>query len=96
MANSPLPQAQLMQSLVDVVNTIGLKADYIRSHKKECARLTRRVKLLAPLFEELRESRQRISYKVFSALLDLEKALQSVNKLLQMCHDGSKLYLVSL
>jgi len=96
MRDHPLSQAQLIQSLIDVVNTIGLKGDYIKSHKKECASLTRRVKLLAPLFEELRESRQRISYQAFTALQDLDNALQSANKLLQMCHDGSKLYLVSL
>ncbi|XP_024401002.1 U-box domain-containing protein 13 isoform X1 [Physcomitrium patens] len=94
MADSHLSQVQLIQSLIDVVNTIGLKGDYIKSHKKECALLTRRVKLLAPLFEELRESRQKMSYKTCTALHDLEEALQSANKLLQMCHDGSKLYLV--
>lgn len=95
MGDGPLSQAQLIQSLIDVVNTIGLKGDYIKSHKKECASLTRRVKLLAPLFEELREARQRLSYQAFTALQDLEEALQAANKLLQMCHDGSRLYLVS-
>lgn len=96
MGDGPLSQAHLIQSLIDIANTIGLKGDYIKSHKKECASLTRRVKLLAPLFEELRESRQRISYQAFTALQGLEEALQSVNSLLQMCHDGSKLYLVSV
>jgi hypothetical protein len=89
MGDGPLSQAHLIQSLIDIANTIGLKGDYIKSHKKECASLTRRVKLLAPLFEELRESRQRISYQAFTALQGLEEALQSVNSLLQMCHDGS-------
>lgn len=95
MGDGPLSQSQLIQSLIDVVNTIGLKGDYIKSHKKECASLTRRVKLLAPLFEELRETRARLSYQAVTSLQDLEEALQAANKLLQMCHSGSKLYLVS-
>lgn len=88
-------QSQIVLSLVDVVNSICLKGDYIKSHKKECAVLTRRVKLLAPLFEELRETRARLSQQQITAFDALEKALQSANKLLQMCHSGSKLYLVS-
>lgn len=96
MGDGPLSQSQLIQSLIDVVNTIGLKGDYIKSHKKECASLTRRVKLLAPLFEELRETRARLSYQAVTSLQDLEEALQAANKLLQMCHSGSKLYLVSV
>jgi hypothetical protein len=89
-------QSQVVQSLIDLVNTIALKGDFIKSHKKECAALSRRVKLLVPLFEELRESRQRIPQTVLPCFYALEDALQSANKLLQMCHSGSKLYLVSL
>jgi len=88
-------QSLLVQSLIDLVNTIALKGDYIKSHKKECAALSRRVKLLVPFFEELRESRQCIPQSVVPCFLALEDALQSANKLLQMCHSGSKLYLVS-
>ncbi|CAK9206532.1 unnamed protein product [Sphagnum jensenii] len=84
----------VVQSLIDLVNTIALKGDFIKSHKKECAALSRRVKLLVPLFEELRESRQRIPQTVLPCFYALEDALQSANKLLQMCHSGSKLYLV--
>jgi hypothetical protein len=89
-------QSQVVQSLIDLVNTIALKGDFIKSHKKECAALSRRVKLLVPLFEELRESRQRIPQTVLPCFYELEDALQSANKLLQMCHSGSKLYLVRL
>ncbi|KAG6542127.1 hypothetical protein Mapa_016479 [Marchantia paleacea] len=84
----------LVQSLTDVVNGITQIGVYRRTHKKECANLTRRVKLLAPLFEEVKELKGPLPEDAIVCFNALEKALYFAKQLLLLCHDGSKLYLV--
>eukprot|EP00252_Welwitschia_mirabilis_P022592 TRINITY_DN6153_c0_g1_i1.p1 TRINITY_DN6153_c0_g1~~TRINITY_DN6153_c0_g1_i1.p1 ORF type:complete len:661 (+),score=133.53 TRINITY_DN6153_c0_g1_i1:300-2282(+) len=88
--------AQQIQYLMDLVNEIGCMGDYRRTHKKDCLALVRRIKLLLPLFEELKESLQESHFPqpLLHFSLSLEKSLRSAKGLLQMCHEGSKLYLV--
>jgi hypothetical protein len=86
----------LVQSLIDVVEDIASIGDFRRIHKKECANLARRVKLLAPLFEEIRELKGALPEEAISCFNALEKALHSAKQVLQLCHDGSKLYVVSV
>eukprot|EP01018_Ginkgo_biloba_P011744 Gb_13754 [translate_table: standard] len=85
----------LVQSLINLVNEIALMGDYRRTQKKDCLTLLRRLKLLMPFFEELKEMHQgSLPQDAVASFSSLEKALQSAKTLLQLCHDGSKLYLV--
>ncbi|KAL2630228.1 hypothetical protein R1flu_014914 [Riccia fluitans] len=88
------PPSTLMHSLADVVNDIIQIGDYRRTHKKECVNLTRRVKLLAPLFEEVKDLKGPLPEDAIACFTALEKALYFAKKLLRLCHNGSKLYLV--
>lgn len=86
-------QHALVESLVNAVNAIALNRDYRKSQKKDCFDLVRRIQLLLPLFEELRELQgplPRVAAECFSSL---RKTFHSAKRLLQLCHDGSKLYL---
>eukprot|EP00249_Psilotum_nudum_P009391 c21905_g2_i1 orf=370-900(+) len=84
----------LIQSLIDSVNEIAVIGEYRKVIKKEGANLTRRVKLLAPLFEELKECRRPFSEKALTCLSSLDRALRSAKDVLRFCHEGSKIYLV--
>ncbi|KAJ7277586.1 hypothetical protein O6H91_10G018700 [Diphasiastrum complanatum] len=85
---------RLIQSLIDRVHDIAQIGDCKKLTRKDCFNLTRRVKLLAPLFEELREMKQPLSEGNMSALELLNNALQAAMDLLRQCYEGSKLYLV--
>lgn len=86
--------ARVLRSLIKTVNEITLITDFRRSHKRECQNLVRRVKLMLPLFEEVKDAETSISEAALPIFSLLEKALQAAKQLLQFCRDGSKLYLV--
>nr|XP_024362904.1 U-box domain-containing protein 13-like isoform X4 [Physcomitrium patens] len=65
-----------------------------KTHKKECSTLIRRVKLLIPLFEEVRDLKLTISEEDLACFNALEAALNNAKILLLLCNTGSKLYLV--
>eukprot|EP00253_Pinus_taeda_P025163 PITA_25163 len=88
------PSRHQCQSLINIVNEIAVIGDYRRTHRKDCMTLVRRIKLLMPLFEELKDMVSPPHEAFFSSVSSLEKALLSAKTLLQLCHDGSKLYLV--
>lgn len=91
-----VPSQSLVQSLIDVVDDIASIGEFRRIHKKESANLARRVKLLAPLFEEIKESKGSLAEDVINCFTALERALHSAKQVLRLCHDGSKLFVVSL
>ncbi|KAJ9189143.1 hypothetical protein P3X46_000473 [Hevea brasiliensis] len=84
----------LVQSLIDKVNQIGSISDYKCTVKKQYCNLARRLKLLTPLFEEIRESKEPIPEETAKALDLLKQALDSANELLRFGSEGSKIYLV--
>lgn len=88
------PSHHQCQSLINLVNEIAVIGDYRRTHRKDCTTLVRRIKLLMPLFEELKDTVSPPQESFSSSASSLEKALLSAKTLLQLCHDGSKLYLV--
>lgn len=83
-----------LQSLVDTVKIVDLMNFFRASHKKECTNLVRRIRLLMPLFEEVKEKETSISEEALPSFLALDKALKAAARLLQFCRDGSKLYLL--
>lgn len=84
----------LVQRILEIVNVITSIGEF-KTHKKECNVLTRRVKLLVPIFEEARDLRLSLSKEGLQCINDLEAALTTAKVLLLLCNKGSKLYLVT-
>lgn len=84
----------LVQSLIDTVNEISTISDYRGTVKKQYCNLARRLKLLTPMFEEIKESREVIPEETAKALVSLKDALASAKELLRFGSEGSKIYLV--
>ncbi|KAJ0248330.1 U-box domain-containing protein 13 [Hirschfeldia incana] len=82
------------QSLIDVVTEIASVSDYRTTVKKLCSNLARRLKLLVPMFEEIRESSNPIGEDTLGTLVSLREALSSAKDQLRFCSGGSKIYLV--
>ncbi|KAI3981234.1 hypothetical protein MKX01_041373 [Papaver californicum] len=84
----------LAQKLIDVVNEISAITDYRCAIKKQYCNLSRRLKLLIPMFEELKETKEAVPEEVIKSLMSLQQALESAKELLKFGSEGSKLYLV--
>ncbi|KAJ9128671.1 hypothetical protein P3X46_034623 [Hevea brasiliensis] len=84
----------VVQSLIDTVNEIASISDYRYTVKKQYCNLARRLKLLTPMFEEIRESKEPIPEETAKALVLLKQALDSAKELLRFGSEGSKIYLV--
>ncbi|KAJ9548357.1 hypothetical protein OSB04_020900 [Centaurea solstitialis] len=85
----------LIQKLIDIVNEISAISDYRCTVKKLFSNLARRLKLLTPLFEEIRDIKEVVlpddSHR---ALVSLMEDMESAKELLQIGSEGSKIYLV--
>ncbi|KAJ0021003.1 hypothetical protein Pint_32356 [Pistacia integerrima] len=87
-------KGMLVQSLIDTVNEIASISDYRGTVKKQYCNLARRLKLLTPMFEEIKESKEAIPEETPKALVSLKEALASAHELLRFGSEGSKIYLV--
>ncbi|KAI8556610.1 hypothetical protein RHMOL_Rhmol05G0267500 [Rhododendron molle] len=85
--------ALLLSNLIDTVNEISAFSDYKCVFRRQCRDLSRKLKLLAPLFDELTETRGEISEETVKGLVFLREALESAKELLGMCSRGSKIFL---
>ncbi|XP_022964880.1 U-box domain-containing protein 13-like [Cucurbita moschata] len=83
----------LIQSLIDVVNEIAWISDFRHTVKKQYCNLSRRLKLLIPMFEEIRDSKEPVPEDTLKALVLLKEALESAKKLLRFGSEGSKIFL---
>ncbi|KAF7805467.1 U-box domain-containing protein 13 [Senna tora] len=86
-------KAAIMQTSIDLVNEIASISDYRSTVKKHYCNLARRLKLLTPLFEEIRDSRESFSKDTFKPLLSFKEALESARELLRFGSEGSKIYM---
>ncbi|KAK9290129.1 hypothetical protein L1049_008294 [Liquidambar formosana] len=86
-------KAELLEKLMDIVEEISHISNFKCVIKKQSCNLSRRVKLLIPLFEELGEIRERISVETLQALISLKEALESAKQLLRACCQGSNIFL---
>lgn len=86
----------VVQELMGLIETVGSYSGYIRMQKKECLNLVRRLKLLVPLLEEIREIDTTSSVVALNSLINLKNILVLAKKLLKTCSCGSKIYLVSI
>ncbi|KAL3518202.1 hypothetical protein ACH5RR_020791 [Cinchona calisaya] len=84
----------LAQKLIETVNEISAIPEYKLTVKKQYCNLARRLKLLTPMFEEIRDSKEALPLDSFKALAALNNALDSAKELLRFGSDGSKIYLV--
>ncbi|GAV57913.1 Arm domain-containing protein/U-box domain-containing protein [Cephalotus follicularis] len=84
----------LVQSLIDTVNGIASISDYTCTVKKQYGNLARRLKLLTPMFEEIRESKEAIDEEAMKALVSLKESLRFALELLTFGSEGSKIYMV--
>ncbi|KAH7526427.1 hypothetical protein JRO89_XSUnG0056400 [Xanthoceras sorbifolium] len=84
----------LVQSLIETVNQVASISDYRCPVKKQYCNLARRLKLLTPMFEEIKESKQALPEETVKALASLKEALGSAKELLRFGSEGSKIYLV--
>ncbi|CAL0334088.1 unnamed protein product [Lupinus luteus] len=85
----------VVQSLIELVNEIAAISDYRPMVKKQYCNLARRLKLLTPMFEEIRElNKERIPLNTLKPLLAFKEALQSAKELLRFGSEGSKIYMV--
>ncbi|XP_015874109.2 U-box domain-containing protein 13 [Ziziphus jujuba] len=84
----------LVQSLIDAVSEIASISEYRFSIKKQYCNLARRLKLLTPMFEEIRDSKEVLPEDTVKALVSFKDALQSAKELLRFGSEGSKIYLV--
>ncbi|EEF36572.1 U-box domain-containing protein 15 [Ricinus communis] len=83
----------MVRDMIDCIETVGSYPGYRRTQKKECLNLVRRLKLLVPLLEEIKETDKLVSTDSLSCLSNLKKALLAAKKLLKKCSFGSKIYL---
>lgn len=86
----------VVREMMDVIETVGLYVGYRRTQRKECLNLVRRLKLLVPLLEEIKEidhHKLSSSEGLKTSLVNLKKALLGAKKLLKKCSCGSKIYL---
>nr|XP_043620866.1 U-box domain-containing protein 13-like [Erigeron canadensis] len=87
----------MIQKLIDIINDVSIISDYRCTVKKLFSNLSRRLKLLTPLFEEIRDiinQSSSIPYHSHQSLISLFQALESAKELLLLGSHGSKIYLV--
>ena len=85
----------VVQSLIETVNEIASISDYRCAVKKQYCNLARRLKLLTPMLEEIRDSKDSIiPQQTLKALVSLKQALDSAKDLLKFGSEGSKIYMV--
>lgn len=84
----------LVSQLVDLVKEISGLPECRNSVKKMYGNLMRRVKLLSPLFEELKDNEQQLHDDDFKGLQGLIVALNLALELLKSVNDGSKIFQV--
>ncbi|KAM7470980.1 hypothetical protein LguiA_009163 [Lonicera macranthoides] len=86
-------ESVLVREMMEVIETVGAFTSFRRTQRKECLSLVRRLRLLIPLLEEIREFDSSVPARALNHLAGLKKALASAKKLLKSCNYGSKIYL---
>uniref|UniRef100_A0A9I9D5B0 RING-type E3 ubiquitin transferase n=1 Tax=Cucumis melo TaxID=3656 RepID=A0A9I9D5B0_CUCME len=78
----------------ELIEAIGAFSGFRKTQSKECLNLVRRLKMLVPLLEEIRDLHDMLPAEALSSHISLLKeALVLAKRLLKNCHNGSKIYL---
>ncbi|KAL2533913.1 U-box domain-containing protein 14 [Abeliophyllum distichum] len=87
------PREAVLSQISDSVNAISGLPECRTVAKKMYCNLVRRVKLLSPLFEELRDGEEEeLGSDIVKGLDSLRIALDSALEMLKSVHEGSKIY----
>ncbi|KAL7614071.1 U-box domain-containing protein 14 [Lactuca sativa] len=85
-------EGDLVSQLVDLVREISGLPECRNALRKMYGNLMRRVKLLSPLFEELKDNEQKLDDGDLKGLQSLRIALKLAFELLKSVNDGSKIF----
>ncbi|XP_010253985.1 PREDICTED: U-box domain-containing protein 14-like [Nelumbo nucifera] len=83
---------EVVDQLVEIVKMVSGFPECRNTSKKMYCNLVRRVKLLSPLFEELKDREVPLGMEEVRALAVLKVALESAKELLRSINEGSNLY----
>ncbi|KAF5195784.1 Ring-type e3 ubiquitin transferase [Thalictrum thalictroides] len=83
---------EIVNHLFEIVREISVYPECRNMSKRLYSNLVRRVKLLSPLFEELKDSEGVVGEEQLPALVSMVVALDSAKEILQSVNQGSKLY----
>ncbi|KAL0422985.1 UNVERIFIED_CONTAM: U-box domain-containing protein 15 [Sesamum latifolium] len=84
----------VVKEMMELIEKVGSYVGFRKTQRKECLNLVRRLKLLMPLLEEIKELHADASHPhPLSPLLHLHTALLASKKLLKTCNSGSKIFL---
>lgn len=86
--------ATLSRKLIDLVAEISAISEYRGTVKKQYTNLARRLKLLTPMFEEIRDTKDQLPDDTVKAMASLVTKLESAKEMLRFGSEGSKIYLV--
>ncbi|XP_021600301.1 U-box domain-containing protein 15 isoform X3 [Manihot esculenta] len=89
--SNPRAETEIAQAILNLIESVAHLGGYPRTHKKYCFGLVRRMKLLLPLLEEIRDYNEQISEKGISCLSNLKETFLLAEKLLKVCSEGSKI-----
>ncbi|KAL3813963.1 hypothetical protein ACJIZ3_015231 [Penstemon smallii] len=85
---------EFVKEMMELIEKVCSYSGFRKTQRKECLNLVRRLKLLVPLLEEIKELNPSTNdHWVFNSLLNLKKALLAAKKLLKTCNSGSKIFL---
>ncbi|TYI37888.1 hypothetical protein ES332_A03G247200v1 [Gossypium tomentosum] len=79
--------AAMVRELMEVIETVGSYAGFRKTQRKDCLNLVRRLKLLVPLLEEIKDQVGNplgVSGSGMDSLVSLKKALLGAKKLLRI------------
>lgn len=86
-------KGQLLNKIIDTITEISSISDYRHPMKKQYCNLARRLKLLIPMFEEIKESEEPLSDETLQSLVNFNDSLQPALDLLLFGSHGGKIYL---
>ena len=80
--------------MMEAVEEIAAISDYRNPYRKQLCNLARRIKLLVPMLEEIKDGGDPIPDEAAAILAPLKAALDSAKEVLRFGSDGSKICLV--
>ncbi|KAL0334504.1 UNVERIFIED_CONTAM: U-box domain-containing protein 15 [Sesamum radiatum] len=85
----------VVKEMMEVIEKVGSYVGFRKTQRKECLNLVRRLKLLMPLLEEIKElhADDACHPHPHPHLLNLHTALLASKNLLKTCNSGSKIFL---
>jgi hypothetical protein len=90
----PSPTSSAPERVARAVEAVAAAGEFRNAYRRQLLALSRRIRLLGPFAEELRERRRRVDETEERALAPLADALEGALDLLRLGRDGSRISLV--